>query len=584
MIENWPSSALAAKYPGSNAAGFIVSTRTDNAARNPPAVVLSSPELPSNYQLSLTFGTDGEGNVISVTFNAYDNEGNQLFQNPNTVDLYDLYTITHSPVGPGDVSPVLAVQVNLVGDYTGRTVFASGAGKITYSSTAQPLSALPQAPNWLGFQFGTYETSNSVYADMQSGDSFTLTQPFAVATFTPGQALAATRQFGTSNRTDVFAIGSTGQLFLFYVEDSGDWHWHTPIGPGTFPPIGAMFAPAGAQLAVSRQFGLANRTDVFVVDNNGTLNVFYCDNGDTAGWQGPLPISAAGFAPPGAYLAACQRAANANQTDVYVVDNTGTLNVFSVVSDGTWSGPVPISAVGFAPKGAAVAASPRYGMANQTDVYLAETSGAMNVFSVGSSGEWGGPSVISQPGFEAPPWATIVAAPRAGVANRTDVYVTDHNGQLTVFSWLESTIPLPPIFRPAWVTTLIGPSLNPTGSAAPFPNGAPIAVSPQFGTTNQTDVFIVDIVGALHVFWVEADGAWNGPTALSNTSPNQALLDVPAGSFMVATAQFGATGQTDVFMINSLTPQQSPGVGWPCVFWVNDGGSWNGPASPGLQV
>ena len=109
-------------------------------------------------------------------------------------------------------------------------------------------------------------------------------------------------------------------------------------------------------------------------------------------------------------------------------------------------------------------------------------------------------------------------------------------------------------------------------------------MSPQFGATNQTDVFIADVIGVLHVFWIEADGAWNGPLALSNTNPNQALLDVPAGSFIAATAQFGATGQTDVLVFNSPTPQQEPGIGWPCVFWVNAAGSWNGPDSLGLQV
>lgn len=279
-------------------------------------------------------------------------------------------------------------------------------------------------------------------------------------THTPGQALAASRQFGTTNRTDVFAIGSTGQLTMFYVEDSGAWSMHAPIGPGNFPPTGSVFAPPGAQLAVSQQFGIANRTDVFVVDNTGTLNFFYCDNGDVKGWQGPIAISVAGFAPPGAHVAACQRAANANQTDVYVVDQTGTLQVFSVVGNGNWSAPVKISDAGFAPAGAAVAASPRYGVKDQTDVYVAQTSGAMNVFSVGSPGVWSKPAVISPPGFQAPPWATIVAAARAGVSGQTDVYVTDHKGQLTVFSWLNLIVPVPHL-GPVWTTTSIGPALYP---------------------------------------------------------------------------------------------------------------------------
>ncbi len=332
----------------------------------------------------MTLGTDTVGRVTAATFNAYDENGKQLFANPNTINLYNLQTTAHTPVGVEDLSPILAVQVSLVGNNTGRTVLSSGAGTITYQSLLQPFigaqeppwvgpqTLIPQwpEPTSLGFQGGTYEQANSVYADTLSGDdAFGLVQQFGVVTHTAGQALAATRQFGTTNRTDVFAIGSTGQLTMFYVEDSGAWSMHAPIGPGSFPPTGSTFAPPGAQLAVSQQFGISNRTDVFVVDNTGTLNFFYCDNGDVKGWQGPIAISAAGFAPPGAHLAACQRAANANQTDVYLVDHTGTLQVFSVVGSGNWSKPVTISAEDFAPAGAAVAASPRYGVTDQTDVY-----------------------------------------------------------------------------------------------------------------------------------------------------------------------------------------------------------------------
>ena len=55
-------------------------------------------------------------------------------------------------------------------------------------------------------------------------------------------------------------------------------------------------------------------------------------------------------------------------------------------------------------------------MTDQTDVYVAQTSGAMNVFSVGSAGMWSKPAVISEPGFQAPPWATIVAAAAGSTA------------------------------------------------------------------------------------------------------------------------------------------------------------------------
>jgi hypothetical protein len=63
----------------------------------------------------------------------------------------------------------------------------------------------------------------------------------------------------------------------------GTWQGPAPIGaPRVFPP--------GAAVAASSQFGWSDQTDVFVVDGNGTLNVAWV-RGD-GGWQGPLPIPA----------------------------------------------------------------------------------------------------------------------------------------------------------------------------------------------------------------------------------------------------------------------------------------------------
>jgi len=588
LIENWPSAAYAAII-GTGSSDFIKSTYSDNLANNQPEALLDSPVLLKNSQLNVTLGTDGGGNVTSATFNAYDPAGNQLFQNLNTIQIFDLFkrppNKTTPPVkaGQNDVSPVVAVEVNIVGGNEGTTVLSSGAGTITYFA-AQPLYSLTQAPDWVAYGGGTYETANSVYSSLPSAssmpqevngiqlDGFQFVQSFATVTYTPGQALVSSRKFGTEH-TEVFAIGSSGQLTVFAVSSNGKWGAFPPIGPGW---IG--FAPPGAQLAVSQQFGLPDRTCVFVIDNTGMLNYFYYDIGNSTGWVGPVSLSAEQFAPPGARLATGGRAANSIETDVYVVDNSGTLQVFSVFSESSWSGPSPVSEVNFAPPGAALAVSPRYGVADQTDVYVAQTSGAINAFSVNGTGNWSAPEAISPAGFEAPPWANIVAT-QGNSAEQTDVYVTDHQGQITKFSWSR------PLFthlgsRTHWVKTLVGPTVNPDGSGVPFPlNGSPIAVSPQFGISDQTDVFVVDSTGALNVLWADGDHGWNGPKQLG-----AAALAVPAKSFMTATAQFGVAGQTDVVMMNNLPPIQSPGIGWPCVFWVVNEGAWNGPKWLILQV
>jgi hypothetical protein len=94
------------------------------------------------------------------------------------------------------------------------------------------------------------------------------------------------------------------------------------------------------KLASSNQFGISDQTDVFVVDNNGVLNVAWVVGGGA--WNGPVGISPPGLFPPGAAVTASNQFGIPNQTDVFVVDNNGVLNVAWVVGGGAWNGPVPI--------------------------------------------------------------------------------------------------------------------------------------------------------------------------------------------------------------------------------------------------
>ena len=156
------------------------------------------------------------------------------------------------------------------------------------------------------------------------------------ARYAPGQRLTASRQFGADNdQTDVFAIGNNSRLNVHWVVDSGVWTGWPINAPGSFP--------LGAAVAASHQLGADNdQTDVFVVDSEGRLNVFWVvGSGD---WQGPYEITAPEFAPPGAALASSRQfGADNDQTDVFVVDSEGRLNVLWVVGSGDWQGPYGIS-------------------------------------------------------------------------------------------------------------------------------------------------------------------------------------------------------------------------------------------------
>jgi hypothetical protein len=85
------------------------------------------------------------------------------------------------------------------------------------------------------------------------------------------------------------------------------------------------------------------------------------------------------------------------------------------------------------------------------------------------------------------------------VSNQTDVFVVGGNGATQVM----------------WVAGA-GAWQGPMGITQPntAPAGAGLATSPQYGVSNQTDVFVVANDGAADLSWVQGAGAWQGPRAI----------------------------------------------------------------------
>jgi len=349
-----------------------------------------------------------------------------------------------------------------------------------------------------------------------------------------GAGIAASQQFGAGNQTDVFSVNGSGQLDLNFVDSAGEWQGPIPIGA-------ANFAPAGCPVVASRQFGL-NQTDVFLVAGNGQLQVFWVDN--NGGWGGPEAIGPAGSLPAGASLATSQQFGCNNQTDVFVVDKNGQLNVFWVNNAGAWNGPEKIGPSNTFNPGCPLATSQQFGCNNQTDVFIVDKNGQLNVFWVNNAGAWNGPEKIGPSTFT--PGAPLVASQQFGLS-QTDVFIVDKNGSINVF-WVDNAGP--------WQ----GPEKIP-GSV--FPAAAPLAVSQQFGCNNQTDVFCVDTKGQLRVCWVNNAGAWQGPLGIGPSG------NAGPGAKLATSQQFGCNNQTDVFLIDKN--------GQFDVFWVNNAGAWNGP-------
>ena len=216
----------------------------------------------------------------------------------------------------------------------------------------------------------------------------------------------------------MFLFDNSGQLNVFWVQGVGAWGGPVPVGA-------KGIAPSGANLAASQQFGAPNQTDVFFFDNNGQLNVFWVQG--VGGWGGPVKIGVKNTAPPGAPLAVSRQFGAPNQTDVFFVDNSGQLSVFWVQDTGGWGGPVTIGEIGLAPAGASVAASQQFGASNQTDVFLIDNNGQLNVFWVQNTGAWNGPLKLG-PKNTAAPGAVVAASQQFGVADQTDVWVINQNG------------------------------------------------------------------------------------------------------------------------------------------------------------
>jgi beta-N-acetylhexosaminidase len=145
-------------------------------------------------------------------------------------------------------------------------------------------------------------------------------------------------------------------------------------------------------VVASPQFGLPGQTDVFRVAPNGAIEVRWVQGAGL--WQGPLPISPPGLAPPGSQVAVSNQFGEPDQTDVFVVGNDGAVHVVWAVGAGGWGGPLPVSPPGLAVAGASVAVSNQFGEPDQTDVFVVGNDGPVHVVWAVGAGAWGGPLTI----------------------------------------------------------------------------------------------------------------------------------------------------------------------------------------------
>ncbi len=314
--------------------------------------------------------------------------------------------------------------------------------------------------------------------------------PSAIAAsslFIPGGAVTVAGRAGSPDRTDAFAIDSTGAIQVFSASSGSPWQPTETIG-------GAAFVPGGA-IAVSPQWGVPGQTDVFSVDSSGQLRVSWT-GADSDSWQPPQPAgTVTNVFAPGVSLAASNRFGVVDQTDVFAIDTLGSLCVVSVLGTGAWGELVVISNGSFYPASASVAASNRFGIPTQTDVFAVSWAGALTVSSSIGGGAWSGPNYVTGIGAF-PSGAPLAVSNQFGLPDQTDVFAIDCEGALTV-TWVGGD----------------GNWNGPSRISAPlmFFQGGAVAACQEFGTEDVTLVFAITRMGAIVQFRVQGAGAWSGP-------------------------------------------------------------------------
>jgi hypothetical protein len=532
-----------------------------------PWQATDGPALEPGYELSFNLRTDSAGNVVAANFVVNDPALHATAS--GWITLTDLM-VSGQPkkkITPAALSPISAFELNIVGPPTGRqATLSKGAGTIAYTASS-PLKVLSARPSRCVSDQSIYtaEDANTVYGELEARQfdaGFPMIQTFNVVGlpfFVPGGRFAVSQQFGVQ-QTNLYVINESGQLLVISENATGDWSVNQQLAPTGFTRRGASIAAAqrfgaddrtdvflvsqdeqlncfsvegsgswkepvtigaarafysGSCVTVSRHFGLPDQTDVFVVAKTGQLTAFVAQG--TTEWSDSAPIGPPGLLAAGAPIAASQRFGTSDQTDVFVVGKDGALNVFSVQGMGKWSDkPTVIAKPAKFPEKTYVAASQRFGVPNQTDVFAVAHDGQLKAYSVQGPGDgWSGPVAIGPSGL-AEPGAPVTVSQRFGVPDQTDVFVVDKKGTLHVFSalgtgkWSDAKQIGPPGIAPT------AEQLSYQTISAPF-----VVALAQLGVNNRTNVFVFTQPGSDGqswpvMFWSEGAGDWNGPKQLAS--------------------------------------------------------------------
>jgi hypothetical protein len=509
-------------------------------------------KVPAGYKFKIVLvhdPKDASGAVAGAAFSVVDNHGKTIIDERPLIRSYK-FDKTDVPIEAAALDPIITFQLNIcarAGSIYG--FMESGAGTITYSAPTL-LTVLTRHPDGMAApNIFTAESANTVYGELAAAPGRRFTQSFSTIKapgFKIGGPFAVSRR-SDADRADLFVVSVSGQLIVFSPDGAERWKRSPGYGPIN------MAQPNTAVAAMPRA-GADDQTGVFLIDQHGQLQVFWVS---AAGVNGPIAVGDKDFARKGAPLAASRQFGAHDQTDLFLFDKMGQLNVFWTHATGSLNGPVKIGPEGFASNNAQMAVSQRFG-AMQTDVFAVDKSGALSWFWVDGTSAWKGPEKISDSDF-AKPGGHVAAGQGAGKPDQTEVFLVDKRGQLTVFSAGKAG---------SWS----GPvPIGPLGFADP---GAAIAVSWQPGR-DQTNLFVIDKKRTLTVFSADGAGNWGSPKEIGQPGA------VPGEAYMVASPQLGASKRTDLFIINE---RGANAWGWPELTSAGANDTWARPIKLALDV
>jgi len=476
-----------------------------NAGQTPWVPLLKANTIPSGWKLTIALSTNTtpDADVVGVTFVVRDEHGNVL---GNTQQDFKNLTKDNehvqSPVTPGDMAPIRAVQLTLVGPGTtsagplqfGSTRLTSGAGTFTYmaETSMTAMGTLPAGTTGFnlpqpGSSLATGEAANSSYSVMAEGSATSQTQSFA---FLPPPEQVA-------------ALDPSGHPHEFVSSDGNAFQQSDIL------PTGATVAAYGASMC-GYQWPETLSKMVVYVDASDHVNEL--SKSPTSNWEHAdlTGITSAPQAAAGSSLSGYSWAVG-NSKQVVYLDPAGHVHeLFIARGDKKW-GPADLTSLTKGTPARVIGVSPLSGYewpAGQSkQVVYFDANGLVNELAIQSGGQWGHANLSAM--TAAPPAAagsSLSGYSWAGGKSKQVVYLdgAGHVHELYIVAggkWAHADL-----------TAITG--------APPATAGSPLSgYSWTAGDSKQ--VVYLDSAGHVHELYIVAGGKWahGDLTAITGAPP-----------------------------------------------------------------